>query len=278
MYAVTGVTGKVGGELARTLVAAGRPVRAVVRDAKKGQAWAAQGCEVALAEMGDASALAEAFSGAIAVFVLPPPEFDPEPGYPEARAVIHSIAEALKVASPPKGFVPVDDRSRRPAGQSAFPANAAGRGPWAASDPADRLAPRLVPGQRRLGRQLGARHGNHPQLPAADGQAIGDGRGSGRRAGGGGAHSAGLDRHTRGGAGGADPRLARRPRWRLHASPRPCRAGNASSRESWAALFRSQGMRNPNPACACSTASTRAGSTCQTAARQRSRVRPAPPR
>jgi uncharacterized protein YbjT (DUF2867 family)/predicted SnoaL-like aldol condensation-catalyzing enzyme len=39
-------------------------------------------------------------SRAIAVFVLPPPEFDPEPGYPEVRAVIHSIAEALKVASP----------------------------------------------------------------------------------------------------------------------------------------------------------------------------------
>jgi NAD(P)H dehydrogenase (quinone) len=101
-YAVTGVTGKVGGELARALVAAGRPVRAIVRDAKKGQAWAALGCEVALAEMGDASALAKAFSGATAVFILPPSEFDPEPGYPEARAVIQSVVEALKAASPGK--------------------------------------------------------------------------------------------------------------------------------------------------------------------------------
>jgi NAD(P)H dehydrogenase (quinone) len=99
-YAVTGVTGKVGGELARTLVAAGRPVRAVVRDARKGQAWAASGCEVAVAEMGDAAALTEAFSGATAVFILPPSEFDPEPGYPEARAMIHSVVEALKSASP----------------------------------------------------------------------------------------------------------------------------------------------------------------------------------
>jgi nucleoside-diphosphate-sugar epimerase len=33
MYAITGITGKVGGELARTLLAAGQPVRAVVRDA-----------------------------------------------------------------------------------------------------------------------------------------------------------------------------------------------------------------------------------------------------
>ena len=48
MYAITGITGKVGGELARGLLAAGRGVRAVVRDAKKGEEWAALGCEVAL--------------------------------------------------------------------------------------------------------------------------------------------------------------------------------------------------------------------------------------
>ena len=100
MYAITGITGKVGGELARTLLAADESVRAVVRDAKKGQEWAALGCEVELAEMEDASALADAFTGATAVFILPPSEFDPEPGYPEARAVINNIVEALRVAKP----------------------------------------------------------------------------------------------------------------------------------------------------------------------------------
>jgi NAD(P)H dehydrogenase (quinone) len=83
MYAITGITGKVGGELARTLLGAGEPVRAVVRDAKKGQKWAALGCHVAQAEMEDASALADAFTGATAVFILPPSEFDPESGYPK---------------------------------------------------------------------------------------------------------------------------------------------------------------------------------------------------
>jgi NAD(P)H dehydrogenase (quinone) len=80
MYAVTGVTGKVGGELARTLLRAGQPVRAIVRDARKGEAWAARGCELALAEMENPSALAAAFAGATAIFILPPSEFDPEPG------------------------------------------------------------------------------------------------------------------------------------------------------------------------------------------------------
>jgi NAD(P)H dehydrogenase (quinone) len=102
MYAITGITGKVGGELARTLLAAGQPVRAVVRDATKGREWAALGCEVALAEMEDAKALAEAFTGADAVFILPPSEFDPEPGYPEAKAVIDSVVAALKAAQPAK--------------------------------------------------------------------------------------------------------------------------------------------------------------------------------
>jgi NAD(P)H dehydrogenase (quinone) len=63
MYTITGVTGKAGGILARKLLEAGRPVRAVVRDAAKGQAWANKGCEVAIAEMEDAEALAQAFAG-----------------------------------------------------------------------------------------------------------------------------------------------------------------------------------------------------------------------
>jgi uncharacterized protein YbjT (DUF2867 family) len=102
MYAITGITGKVGGELARTLLAAGQPVRAVVRDAKKGEAWAALGCEVSLAEMADASALTKAFTGATAVFILPPSAFDPKPGYPEAQADINSVVAALTAAQPKK--------------------------------------------------------------------------------------------------------------------------------------------------------------------------------
>jgi len=101
-YAITGITGKVGGALARTLLAAGQHVRAIVRDAQGGDAWAARGCEVAVADMTDASALTAAFRGATAVFILPPPEFDPAPGYPEAQAVIDSVVEALGATCPKK--------------------------------------------------------------------------------------------------------------------------------------------------------------------------------
>lgn len=100
MYAITGITGKVGGELARTLLARGEPVRAVVRDTTKGEAWSARGCEVALADMEDAAALTAAFKGATAAFILAPSEFDPAPGYPEAKRVIDAVAIALRAARP----------------------------------------------------------------------------------------------------------------------------------------------------------------------------------
>ncbi|KGF80676.1 NmrA family transcriptional regulator [Massilia sp. JS1662] len=102
MYAITGITGKVGGALARTLIEAGRPVRAVVRDPARAHAWAALGCEVAVAHMDDADALAAAFRDAEGVFILPPSEFDPAPGFPEARRVIDAVRSALNRIRPPK--------------------------------------------------------------------------------------------------------------------------------------------------------------------------------
>ena len=100
MYAITGITGKVGGAVASNLLAAGKPVRAVLRDARKAPFWRDQGCDIALAEMADAGALTAAFRGAEAVFILPPPVFDPAPGFPEIRAVIAAQTTALAAARP----------------------------------------------------------------------------------------------------------------------------------------------------------------------------------
>lgn len=102
MYAITGITGKVGGALARSLIAERLPVRAVLRDEAKAAEWRARGCDVALAEMGDTASLASAFKGAAGVFILPPSEFDPEPGFPEARHFITAVRSALAEARPGK--------------------------------------------------------------------------------------------------------------------------------------------------------------------------------
>jgi uncharacterized protein YbjT (DUF2867 family) len=102
MYAITGITGQVGSALARELLASGQPVRAVVRDAGRAASWAARGCEIAVARMEDADSLAQAFSGAEGVFILPPSEFDPDPGFPEAKLVIDAVSLALGRAQPKK--------------------------------------------------------------------------------------------------------------------------------------------------------------------------------
>jgi uncharacterized protein YbjT (DUF2867 family) len=102
MFAITGITGQVGGAVARALIANGQRVRAVVRDAEKGAAWARQGCDVAVAQLDDASALKQAFTGVEGVFFLLPPVFDPSPDFGEARRVIAAVHEALDAVRPAK--------------------------------------------------------------------------------------------------------------------------------------------------------------------------------
>jgi NAD(P)H dehydrogenase (quinone) len=102
VYAITGITGKVGSIVARTLLAAGLPVRAVVRDSDKGRPWADKGCEVAVASISDADGLTKAFSGAEAVFLMTPPDFDPEPGFPKTHEAIAAVKHAAAGARPGK--------------------------------------------------------------------------------------------------------------------------------------------------------------------------------
>ena len=102
MYAITGITGRVGGIAARALLAQGQQVRAIMRDEAKGAAWAAQGCGIALAEIDDAQALTAAFTGADAVFLMTPPDFDPEPGFPQTRAILNAVSVAIDAARPGK--------------------------------------------------------------------------------------------------------------------------------------------------------------------------------
>ena len=100
MYAITGVTGKVGGAVARALLAGGQSVRAVVRNPDKGQVWKDRGCEVALATIEDGASLSVAFQRAEAVFVLVPPNFDPSPEFSEAREIAKALHSALAAARP----------------------------------------------------------------------------------------------------------------------------------------------------------------------------------
>jgi NAD(P)H dehydrogenase (quinone) len=100
MFAITGITGQVGGEVVRNLLAARQSVRGVVRDVGKSKAWAERGCELAAADINDAAALTTAFEGVDGVFVLVPPNFDPSTDFQEARKIAATLSRALDAARP----------------------------------------------------------------------------------------------------------------------------------------------------------------------------------
>lgn len=105
IYAVTGITGQVGGVVATALMEQGCVVRAVVRNPDRAKSWADRGCEIAVAEMDDAQALAEAFRGMDGVFILLPPNFDPDPEFSVPRKIIAAVHDALLDAAPPRVVV-----------------------------------------------------------------------------------------------------------------------------------------------------------------------------
>ncbi|VVE68157.1 NmrA family transcriptional regulator [Pandoraea anapnoica] len=100
MYTVMGITGRVGGVIGHDLLTAGLPLRAIVQDPVKSSRWATLGGEIAVAENGDADALTNAFRGSEAVFVMLPPNADPELDFSHARHLIDAIVKALSATHP----------------------------------------------------------------------------------------------------------------------------------------------------------------------------------
>ena len=74
MYVITGATGNTGSVVAKRLLAAGKQVRVIGRSADRLQGLAAEGAEAFVADLGDAAALARAFQGAQAVYLVVPPD------------------------------------------------------------------------------------------------------------------------------------------------------------------------------------------------------------
>ena len=102
MYAVMGITGKVGGAVARTLLAKGKKVRGIVRNPEKAAEWQKQGVELFKADYDDLDALTAAFTDVAGVFVMIPPNFAPAQGFAETKATLKVLHEALSRALPSK--------------------------------------------------------------------------------------------------------------------------------------------------------------------------------
>jgi uncharacterized protein YbjT (DUF2867 family) len=72
-FLVAGVSGHTGAVVAQHLLDQKQKVRVLVRDPAKGERWKKRGAEVAVASVDDAHALAAAFRGATAAYLLIPP-------------------------------------------------------------------------------------------------------------------------------------------------------------------------------------------------------------
>jgi uncharacterized protein YbjT (DUF2867 family) len=101
MYAIAGVSGNTGSVAADTLLAQGKPVRVIVRDAAKGEPWRARGAEVAVADLEDTAALTAALRGVEGAYLLVPPRLASPRPLEENRVVIASLAAAVKAAKVP---------------------------------------------------------------------------------------------------------------------------------------------------------------------------------
>ena len=100
MIAIVGATGKVGFATATTLRKAGRPVKAIVRDANKAKKLTDIGCDIAVADIQDPKSLAKAIGNAEAVQVILPPAPQLEDTEKQMREAMESIGMALEDVQP----------------------------------------------------------------------------------------------------------------------------------------------------------------------------------
>jgi uncharacterized protein YbjT (DUF2867 family) len=94
MYVVLGASGNTGHVVAKNLLANGRKVRAIGRNTAHLQPLAAEGAEIFIADVTDASALTKAFRQAESAYVMIPPN----PTSNEFRAYQENVSDAIATA------------------------------------------------------------------------------------------------------------------------------------------------------------------------------------
>ncbi len=108
VFVIFGASGNVGLSTATTLRQAGHPVRAVLRDARRRDRFAQLGCDVAIADLTDARAVAAALDGAQAVQMLcPVPVADSAPAATMERTI--DIVTGALAANPPPALLALSD-------------------------------------------------------------------------------------------------------------------------------------------------------------------------
>ena len=94
MYVITGATGHTGNIVAKLLLEQGQQVRAIGRDQERLRSLKNAGAEPCVCDLADAGALAKAFAGATAVYVMLPPDMANK----DFRALQDRLTESIATA------------------------------------------------------------------------------------------------------------------------------------------------------------------------------------
>jgi len=101
MFVIAGATGNTGSVAASTLLAQGKPVTVLVRDARKAESWRQKGAHVAPASLEDTHAVAKALAGAEGAYLLIPPNYKAEDALGYGFRVGEALAGAVKTSGIP---------------------------------------------------------------------------------------------------------------------------------------------------------------------------------
>jgi uncharacterized protein YbjT (DUF2867 family) len=101
MFVIAGATGNTGSVVADTLLAQGKPVTVLVRDARKAEGWREKGAQVASASLEDTNAVATALAGAEGAYLLIPPNYQAADALGYGFRVGEALAAAVKSSGIP---------------------------------------------------------------------------------------------------------------------------------------------------------------------------------
>lgn len=96
MIVITGATGNIGSKTAAKLLAQGKQVKVIARNAEKLEALKKQGAIIAVGDMHDAAFLTQQFKGADAVMLLIPPNYQAKDSAAHQQLIGETQIEAIK--------------------------------------------------------------------------------------------------------------------------------------------------------------------------------------
>ena len=141
MFAVTGITGQVGGHVARTLMTAGRQVRAIVRDPRKGRWLGEPGVQRGGCRRRRPCRSHRGVPGYARGVHFASTDFRSVPRFPRGQSCHRRRAGRHRIGPPRARGLPLDHRCSCGAGEPAHPTDPAGAGLANAPVPVTFLAP-----------------------------------------------------------------------------------------------------------------------------------------